>query len=278
MQFTHFSWGREGRASGVLGWGPQPHLPPRQADSSPPLTKDSSPPVDRPVSTSQPGTPQLCPQPSPGLSPAGPPRGCAGSDLNPPSGPPTDRRVSPQEPPARGLPAARGSPQAVGGSRRLSPPPSSPRGPQAAEALQQDRGLPGWAVPGAEVGGAQVGELLREGVFKSRTPRLGGPCKPGHCGCRRRASGQGPGGSGGGLPSARLPQRAPPPGPHGVVLCLCPGRGGEAQGSSGQPGAPDNCPLCALASLLGCSHPSDLTRLLLLLRASRERFVGTKMV
>lgn len=148
----------------------------------------------------------------------------------------------------------------------------------AAEALQQDRGLPGWAVPGAEVGGAQVGELLREGVFKSRTPRLGGPCKPGHCGCRRRASGQGPGGSGGGLPSARLPQRAPPPGPHGVVLCLCPGRGGEAQGSSGPPGAPDNCPLCALASLLGCSHPSDLTRLLLLLRASRERFVGTKMV
>lgn len=60
------------------------------------------------------------------------------------------------------------------------------------------------------------------------------PCKPGHYGCRRRASGQGPGASCGVPPSAGLRGRVPPPGSRGVARYLHPGRGVGPR-SSGAP-------------------------------------------
>lgn len=148
--------------------------------------------------------------------------------MSPPSGPPKDRTVSGQGLPAQGLPAAHGSLQAEEWGRKLNPAhPNQPspwelqakEGPRVGT-ISMDGGLPGRAVPGSEVGGSQKEELQRECALRSGASSC--PHKPGHYGCRRQASGRGPGGSFGVHPSAGLPWRVPPPGPHDVALCLHP--------------------------------------------------------
>lgn len=194
--------------------------------------------------------------------------------MSPPSGPPKDQTVSGQEPPAQGLPAAHGSLQAEEWGRKLNPAhpnQPSPWGLQAREGpragtIFMDGGLPGWAgllvptnlaamvVEDKPVGGAQ------KGVSVSTPPQgFHGECLPqdhmmSHYVCilRGRRSSGAPG-----LSSA-LDSGIPP------TASLC-------QGIRGSPSEPSPFPL-------GHPCPSDLTRLLLLPWASRERFVGTKMV
>lgn len=71
----------------------------------------------------------------------------------------------------------------------------------------------GWRIPGGGTPGGRV--------FKSRVPGAESPClhKPGHCGCRRPASGRGPGGSCGVRPSSGIGWRVPPQESRGVALC-----------------------------------------------------------
>lgn len=87
------------------------------------------------------------------------------------------------------------------------------------------------------------------------------PCKPGRYGCRRRASGRGPGANCGVPLSAGPLRRGPPPGSRGAARCLRPGReaSGAAQGLWGLPSAQDGTvhPPCPFA--LGWEAPSGFS-------------------
>lgn len=78
------------------------------------------------------------------------------------------------------------------------------------------------------------------------------PCKPGRYGCRRQASGRGPGASCGVPLSAGPPRRVPPPGSRGASRCLRPGREAR-QRSSGAPGTA-KCPGRDIPPALSLCH------------------------
>ena len=161
------------------------------------------------------------------VSPAGPRHGCRGSGWNPPPGLLTGQVVCGQAPPAPGLPAAHGSPQAGKWDRRLNPAQPTPPSPQGytprlglSPQMGASQGVSSWSRDRS----LQVEEFQGQGAFKNRGSGGGSPCphKPGHYGCRRPASDWGPGGSFDVPPSTGLPRTAPPPGSHGVALCLHP--------------------------------------------------------